>query len=319
MSESPRWERESQEDLSAPAPQPDATVEFNAEAELGLELEPDADRDVADGDVADREPRLAAARESLFASRDTARESLSATADSARESLLTTADTLSTTAAKVGRWFASLDRRPDFDVSARRDPIAELTPGAPYDTTDDDDHDAPDTADDARSARFPLALRGYDRDAVDAHLARLETENALLREQVGPPMSITEEIERLGEQTASILVVAHDKAHETARNAHAQAARAVSDAARDAERITAEAERRLRELDDETDAVWRERERLLDDVREVSVTLASLADNASARFPPAEPEPEPQRQPDPTPMPVVFPDLTPEPVPANAE
>jgi DivIVA domain-containing protein len=315
MSDFPRWERESQEDLSAPAPEPEATAEFD----LGLELDAVDDDVAADDNEEAAEPRLTAARESLLASRQAARESLSATADSARESLSATVDTLSTTAARVGRWFASLDRRPDFDVSARRDPIAELTPGAPYDTTDDDDHDAPDTADDARSARFPLALRGYDRDAVDAHLARLETENALLREQVGPPMSITEEIERLGEQTASILVVAHDKAHETARNAHAQAARAVSDAARDAERITAEAERRLRELDDETDAVWRERERLLDDVREVSVTLASLADNASARFPPAEPEPEPQRQPDPTPMPVVFPDLTPEPVPANAE
>jgi DivIVA domain-containing protein len=306
MSESPRWERESQEDLSAPAPQPDATVEFNAELAFQVERE-------ADGDEAAREPRLAVARESLLASRDSARESLSATAD-----------TLSTTAAKVGRWFASLDRRPDFDPAARRDPIAELTPGAPYDPMDDDASDASDASDhgdDARLARFPLTLRGYDRGAVDAHLARLETENALLREQVGPPMSITEEIERLGEQTASILVVAHDKAHETARNAQAQAARAVSDAARDAERITTEAERRLRELDEETDAVWRERERLLDDVREVSVTLATLADTASERFPPAEPEPEPepQRQPDPTPMPVVFPDVTPEPVPANAE
>jgi DivIVA domain-containing protein len=262
MSESPRWERESQEDLSAPAPQPDATVEFNV----------DADCD-DDPDEAPREPRLAAARESLLASRETARESLS-----------TTADRLSTTATRCGRWFAGLDRRPDFDASARRDPIAELTPGAP----DDDTAEHPD---DVRPARFPLALRGYDRDAVDAHFARLETENALLREQTGPPMSITEEIERLGEQTASILVVAHDKAHETARDAHAQAARAVSDAARDAERITTEAERRLRELDEETDAVWRERERLLDDVREVSVTLATLADTASERFPPAEPEP----------------------------
>ncbi len=100
-------------------------------------------------------------------------------------------------------------------------------------------------------------------------------------------MSISEEIERLGEQTASILVVAHDKAHETARRAQQQAARAVSEAAANAERLTAEAERRLRELDEETDSVWQERERLLEDVREVSRTLATLADAATERFPAA--------------------------------
>jgi DivIVA domain-containing protein len=307
MSESPRWERESQEDLSAPAPQPDATVEFH------LEPESDDAPEEAAGDEVAREPRLAAARESLLASRDTARDSLSATAD-----------TLSTTAAKVGRWFASLDRQPGFDASARRDPVAELAAGAPYDPVDGDapGDDAPYTTDlegtadrveSTDEARFPLARRGYDRDAVDAHLARLESENARLREQVGPPMSITEEIERLGEQTASILVVAHDKAHETARNAHAQAARAVSDAARDAERITSEAERRLRDLDEETDAVWRERERLLDDVRKVSVTLATLADAASERFPPAEPAREAEAEAASEAGPA------PEPVTANAE
>jgi cell division septum initiation protein DivIVA len=320
MSDFPRWERESQEDLSAPAPEPEATAEFD----LGLELDAVDDDVAADDNEEAAEPRLTAARESLLASRQAARESLSATADSARESLSATVDTLSTTAARVGRWFASLDRRPEYDDHIRRDPIAELAPGAPYDTPDDDapvapvvpvapDHavhpDAPEHADGARPARFPLALRGYEREAVDAHLARLETENARLREQIGPPVSITEEIERLGEQTASILVVAHDKAHETARNAQAQAARAVSDAARDAERITAEAERRLRELDDETDAVWRERERLLADVREVSVTLAALADAASERFPPAESESEP----------AMTADVTPEPVATNAE
>jgi hypothetical protein len=58
------------------------------------------------------------------------------------------------------------------------------------------------------------------------------------------------------------------------------------------ERITAQAQRRLCELDEETDAVWRERERLLGDVREVSRTLATLADAASERFPAADPAPE---------------------------
>jgi DNA repair exonuclease SbcCD ATPase subunit len=296
MSESPRWERESQEPLGspAPAPQPDETVEFDLAA-AGL----------VDGEE-ERRTRLAGARESLAGSLSASRESLTATRES-----------LSTTAGKVGRWFAALDRRPEFDAHVRHDPLPALNPGpdmpgaqelpaaqelaAAQDLPAADDLAPPpeysmpqvavqrnddDREDDGRS-RFPTAALGYSRQAVDRHVAELEAEVGRLRDRVGEPVSITEEIERLGEQTASILVVAHDKAHETARRAEQHAAQAVTDAARDAERITGEAERRLRELDEETDAVWRERERLLEDVRVVSRTLAALADDACERFPAA--------------------------------
>src|ERR1700761_6730175 len=114
-------------------------------------------------------------------------------------------------------------------------------------------------ADDGDTARFALAPFGYNRSAV-------------------------------GEQTASILVVAHDQANETTRLAQEQAERCVADAAANAVQMTADAKAKLRELDAETDAVWRERERLLEDVRVVSAALTNLADQASQRFP-AEPAP----------------------------
>lgn len=302
MTDFPRWERESQEDLRPPEQEPQPTTE----------LEIHFDRDEDDGQWPEREPRLAAARDSL-----------SVTRASVGESLWATRESLSATASKLGRWLHSLDRRPEFD--AGRDPVAELTsgegggarsgdsgarggdtgagpaPAARAEAPDARDRDTPagdrdeledDVDDDGIeiSVRFPTAPLGYNRQAVDSHIAMLEEEIAELREQAVPPLSIEEEIERLGEETASILVVAHDKAHETTRRAQQQAARAVSEAAADAERITAAAEQRLRELDEETDAVWRERERLLEDVREVSRTLATLADAASERFP-AAPEP----------------------------
>jgi cell division septum initiation protein DivIVA len=302
MTDSPRWERESEQDVRPPEQQQQQTT-----TELDIRLEHDEDlRWSDDGEDVygpEREPRLA-----------TARDSLSATRESLGESLVATRESLSATATKVGRWLHSLDRRPEFGAEPGRDPMAELTSGEPEPETrsaasgyrpprssahaaggqtaraEPGEREAPEEDEAETEVGFPIAALGYNRQAVDGHIAALEQEIAELREYVDPPLSITEEIERLGEQTASILVVAHDKAHETARRAQEQAARAVREAAEDAQRITEAAQRRLRRLDEETDAVWRERERLLEDVREISRTLSTLADAAAERFP-AAPEP----------------------------
>lgn len=138
--------------------------------------------------------------------------------------------------------------------------------------------------------RFALGPFGYNRSAVDEHIAALERELAEIRGQSAPPevepaISITEEIERLGEQTASILVVAHDQAHETTRLAQEQAERCVSDAADNAVAITEQAKRQLQALDMETDTVWQERARLLEDARTIGNELIALIDRAEARFP----------------------------------
>ena len=139
------------------------------------------------------------------------------------------------------------------------------------------------------SRPLPLAPSATTGRPSTSSWPSLERELDAAARQARPDASITEEIERIGEQTASILVVAHDQAHETTRPAQEQAERCVADAAANAVEITAEAKERLRELDEETDAVWRERERLLEDVRVVSAALANLANQASERFPAAEP------------------------------
>jgi hypothetical protein len=140
------------------------------------------------------------------------------------------------------------------------------------------------------SSRFPVAPLGYNRQAVDEQVADLESELTELREALAQashgaaPMSIQEELERIGEETASILVVAHDKAHETTQMAQDQAERCVADAAANAVAITEEATRKLQELEVETDGVARHRERLIADVRNISGSLQSLADDAERRF-----------------------------------
>ena len=182
-------------------------------------------------------------------------------------------------AGRFANWMTGADRMP-LDVTARADEPERGTgaePPAPAGPSDGEE-----------SSRFPLAPFGYNRTAVDEQIARLERELDELRAKHEPMGSITDELERIGEQTASILVVAHDQAHETTRLAEQQAERCVADAAANAVHITAEAKAKLRDLDAETDAVWRERERLLEDVRVVSTALANLADQASERFPAAE-------------------------------
>jgi cell division septum initiation protein DivIVA len=127
---------------------------------------------------------------------------------------------------------------------------------------------------------------GYNRSAVDQYVGELERELEDLRSsRPEPAVSITQEIERLGEQTASILVVAHDQANETTRRAQEQADRCIADAAANAVSITTQAREQLRELDSETDAVWQERHRLIDDARGTAAALIALADNAAERFP----------------------------------
>ena len=164
--------------------------------------------------------------------------------------------------------------------------IASTDPGATQ--TFDVLADVPEPPDDTPAGRFAVAPLGYNRAAVDEHVAALERELSELREireHEEPPISITEEIERIGEQTASILVVAHDKAHETTRLAQEQADRRVADANADADAITARAKSRLEALDAETDTVWQERARLLDDARAVADELVAVIERARERFP----------------------------------
>src|SRR5881398_1205215 len=65
-----------------------------------------------------------------------------------------------------------------------------------------------------REVQFPLALRGYDRAAVDSHLAEIaqlvaELEATQLRESV-----VQRALDEVGEQTSGILQHAHETAEE---------------------------------------------------------------------------------------------------------
>jgi hypothetical protein len=137
--------------------------------------------------------------------------------------------------------------------------------------------------------RFPTAPDGYDRAAVDDRIDQIERELDELRARAASAGAITAEIERIGEQTAAILTVAHDQAQEMTREAREQADRCLADAASNAVLITEGAKRKLRQLDSDTEAVWHERARLIEDARSVASELIRLAEDAVERFP-AQPQ-----------------------------
>jgi cell division septum initiation protein DivIVA len=98
----------------------------------------------------------------------------------------------------------------------------------------------------------------------------------------------------VGEQISGILQRAHDTAEEITAQSRSEADRRIEGARRDAIQVMADARRSVKDLDVETDRIWAERQRLLDDVREIVNQLTRLTDSAGERFPPAE---EPTNEP----------------------
>src|ERR1700736_2812532 len=94
---------------------------------------------------------------------------------------------------------------------------------------------------------FPVALRGYDRMAVDAYVKRTSQLVAELQASRSPEAAVRRALERVGEQISGIL----KRAHETSEQITSQSRREAEDrlelAREEGARITAEAEQRLRD------------------------------------------------------------------------
>jgi DivIVA domain-containing protein len=182
---------------------------------------------------------------------------------------------------RLARGFNNFDRPPADEDEPEWEEYDD-EPEQPTAVAESVDWDPPQQPD---RKRFPTSLHGYDREAVDAHLDALERELVELRVQRTPAAAVEAEIERVGAETSAILKVAHEQAAEITRRAQTQADRCVADAAANAVSMTEEAKHKLRQLDSETDAVWAERGRLIEDVRSVATALFSLAEDAADRFP----------------------------------
>jgi cell division septum initiation protein DivIVA len=140
----------------------------------------------------------------------------------------------------------------------------------------------------AADVDFPVVLRGYDRLAVDAYVHRTSQLVAELQATRSPEAAVRRALERVGEQVAGLL----QRAHETSGQITAQSRREAEDrldvARHEALQITAAAEQRLKDLDVDTDRIWSERMRIVEDARQLARDLMALADSAAEQFPAAQ-------------------------------
>jgi DivIVA domain-containing protein len=141
------------------------------------------------------------------------------------------------------------------------------------------------------NADFPVALRGYDRIAVDAYVQQTAQLVAELQATRSPEAAVRRALERVGEQISGILQRAHDTAEEITAQSRREAEDRLEKARIEAVEIAAAAQRRVSDLDADTDRIWSERHRIVDDARELAQQLIALAETAADRFPPAETAP----------------------------
>jgi murein DD-endopeptidase MepM/ murein hydrolase activator NlpD len=140
----------------------------------------------------------------------------------------------------------------------------------------------------AADVHFPVALRGYDRIAVDAYVKQTSQLVAELQAARSPEAAVRRALERVGEQISGILQRAHDTAEQITTLSRSEAEDRLEESRREAAQITAAAEQRLKDLDAETDRIWAERQQIVEDTRELARQLVGLTDSAADRFPAAD-------------------------------
>jgi len=147
---------------------------------------------------------------------------------------------------------------------------------------------------------FPLAVRGYDRHAVDEFVQEVlqlvsELEGRQTRESV-----VQRALDEIGEETAGILQRAHETADEIAARSRAQAEGRIQRAEREADMLRQQADAYSEQLVVDTRILWQERQRLIQEIRQLAEEVLATAEDASerVRLPEMLAEPEPDTEED---------------------
>src|SRR5204863_3910792 len=125
-----------------------------------------------------------------------------------------------------------------------------------------------------RDVDFPVAMRGYDRAAVDAYVNRVNRLLAELQISAAPESAIRHALDEVADETRGLLERAHETAEEITRRSRSKADDRLQQAEQEAEEVRSSAdtyvreirgvaERQLQALQADADRIWRERDGVL--------------------------------------------------------
>lgn len=139
-----------------------------------------------------------------------------------------------------------------------------------------------------RNATFPAAVRGYERNAVEAYVRRVNRLIAELEMSRSPQSAVRRALERVGEQTSGILQRARETAEEIIASAREEAeqvtARAKAEAAELVVNTSAEADRTRAAAEEVLASASTEAGQILADARDgADKILAQARDEATER------------------------------------
>jgi cell division initiation protein len=134
-----------------------------------------------------------------------------------------------------------------------------------------------------RNASFPLTVRGYDRRAVDDFMDELQGLVAELESTQTRGAVVQRALDEVGEETAGILQRAHETADELTARSRAQADARLKRAEREAELVRRDADEYAQQVVVDTRLLWEERQRLIEDIRQLADTVLGIADDAMER------------------------------------
>ncbi|MGC9221454.1 MAG: DivIVA domain-containing protein [Solirubrobacteraceae bacterium] len=135
---------------------------------------------------------------------------------------------------------------------------------------------------------FGQVRRGYDRDQVDAYITQLQGQVRELQAELAlrrADTAVDNALQQVGSEVVDILRQANSTRDSIVEAAERDAAQTRHHAEAHAAAVISAAEQRVRELDEDTDRIWGERERIVEDAHDLARQLAELAELAERRFP----------------------------------
>ena len=140
-----------------------------------------------------------------------------------------------------------------------------------------------------REVSFPLAVRGYERAAVDDFVNAVRAMVAGLEANQTREGVVQKALDDVGVETAGILQRAHETADELGRRSRAEAEDRLQQADNEAEEIRRYADEYSEQVVVDTRQLWEERQRLIEDIRRLADEVLATADDAMERLKLPEP------------------------------